>query len=303
MTNNKKLQIPNNKELTNREVYFYIIKEFNRLNLNIDANILKQLLMYNNDFDYSQLIINFDNKIKDIDEFFNCVKRLIDGEPLQYIIGYTDFLNLKIRCEQNVLIPRPETMELVNKTFLLIDRYKLNCNTICDACCGTGCIALSFKNKYKNSKVYAIDMFESPINLTRKNSINLNLDINILKGNIIEPLINNDIKLDILVSNPPYVSNINDIEENVLKNEPINAILSNDGTYFYEEIFKNNNLILNKSFLIALEINYDQECKLTSLIKQYFNESEIRYSFQKDFYNKTRFLFIYKGNEYESIKF
>ncbi len=277
-------------EISNREIYFqYKDKEF------FNNTIISELLIFCNGFkDFSELVINFDNNIKDYDKFLELSKRIEEGVPLQYVLGFTFFLDMKIKVNNNVLIPRSETSELCKNIELFINKNKLKHDNIGDICTGSGCIGLYFKKSYPSSNVYCTDISKSALEIAKENSKSLNLDINLMEGNIVDPLIEKNIKLDVLISNPPYVENIDDIEDIVKNNEPMNAIYSKDGTYFYEEIFKKHNEITTDKALLGFEINYDQEEKLTELIKKYFKIGTY-YFFSKDYYEKTRFLIIYKG--------
>ena len=106
---------------------------------------------------------------------------------------------------------------------------------------------------------------------------------------------NSDIKIDIFLSNPPYVEKMEDIDENVKKYEPLDAIYVENGIEFYEYFFKNHRKFMKEHFMMGFEINYDQEEKLTELVEKYFDVEHTAYSFSKDFYGKTRFLFIFGG--------
>ena len=122
-----------------------------------------------------------------------------------------------------------------------------------------------------------------------------------LEGNRLEPLISRHIRLDVLISNPPYVEKMEDIEDKVKKYEPLNAIYIQDGTKFYESYFKHHKEVMKDKFFMAFEINYDQEEKLTFLIRNYFDLNKIQYKFVKDIFDKTRYLFI-KGDYSENSK-
>ncbi len=277
-------------EISNRELFFkYKNKEY------FNDKIIYELLIFSNNFkDFTELIINFDNNIKNYNLFKELIDKIEKGIPYQYALGYAFFLDMKLKISNDTLIPRSETEELCLITKDFINKYNLNHSNIVDVCSGSGCISLYFKKEFNNSNVIGIDISSKALEISRFNSNNLLLNVNYLEGNIIDPLIENNIKVDILISNPPYVENKDDIEEIVIKNEPINAIYSEDGTYFYEYIFKNYNKILNNKFLMSFEINYDQEEKLTKLINKYFDKN-INYLFKKDSYNLTRFLFITRG--------
>ena len=277
-------------EISNREIYFqYKDKEF------FNDTIIYELLCFCNGFEsFSKLVINFDEFIKDYDKFLELSKKIEEGVPLQYVLGFTFFSNLKITINNNVLIPRPETVELCDKMYEIITKNNLNHDNIGDICTGSGCIGLYFKDKFKDSNVYCTDISSKALEVAKVNSKNLNLKINLKEGNIVDPLIKENIKLDVLISNPPYVENMDDIDDIVKNNEPMNAVYSKDGTYFYEEIFKKHKEVTNEKALLGFEINYDQEEKLTKLIKKYFND-DVKFNFYKDFDDKIRFLIIYKG--------
>ena len=277
-------------EISNRDLFFkYKNKKY------FNDKIIYELLIFSNGFkDFTDLVINFDKNIKDYDLFIKLVDKIEKGILYQYALGYTFFLDMKLKVTNDTLIPRSETEELCLITKKIIIENNINHSLIADICSGSGCISLYFKKEFKDSKVIGIDNSIKALEISKINSKNLNLDVNYILGNIIDPLIESNIKVDVLLSNPPYVENKDDIEEIVINNEPINAIYSEDGTYFYEYIFKYHKLIFKDNFLLCFEINYDQEEKLTKLINKYFDK-EISYLFKKDSYNLTRFLFIYRG--------
>lgn len=287
------------QSLTNRESFFKakkIIKD-NKFKIN-DEEIYLLLISINNFKNYTELVLNFDKTISNPISFLKKLKEIGAGKPIQYVIGYEDFCGLRINVNKNTLIPRPETEELVNKIIKIINENNILHNNIGDVCTGSGCIALSLKNNFKDSKVYGSDKYIKTLNTAIKNKDALNLDVEFFKGSLLKPFIERKIKLDVLVSNPPYVENLNDIEKNVSENEPMHAVYIKNGTYFYENFFKVYENIMNEKFMMAFEINYDQETVLTKLIKKYFNEESISYKFEKDFYGKTRFLFIFRGYKY-----
>lgn len=277
---------------SNRELFFKFKNE-----TYLNEQIVYSLLIFANNFNnFTDLVVNFDNEIIDYNLFIKSINEIKDGKPLQYVMGYTFFDDIKIEVNENTLIPRPETEELCLLIKDIINENNFLPKSIGDICTGSGCISLFFKKHYKDSEVYAVDISKKALEVAEKNSENLRLKINFYEGNIVDPIIEKNIKFDVLISNPPYVENKEDIEEIVKNNEPINAIYSEDGTYFYEEIFKNHHIIMNSNrYLMGFEINYDQEEKLTLLINKYFNNENITYFFKKDSYNLTRFLIIKKG--------
>lgn len=281
-------------ELSNRDLYNRA-KEILSKNKDIEYfdGEIYAILMKASDYEsFTELVLNFDKKCPNPLYFYRNLNRLIAGEPLQYILEEAPFLDYMISISEDVLIPRPETEMLVLETIKYINKNNLNHKIIADVCTGSGCIAVAMQKEYKNSTIFALDKYENVLMIAKKNFEKYQLPIICLQGDKVEPLIKRNIKVDILISNPPYVENINDIEKKVLEHEPINAIYIQDGTAFYENYFKNYQNIMNKNFLMAFEINYDQEEKLSFLIKNYFDLNKIEYEFKKDLYGKTRYLFI-----------
>lgn len=284
---------------TNRKVFFdtkKLIEE--KHNFAINETIIYELLVDVNQFsDFSELISKFDNEILDKELFDKHLDELLLGVPLQYVLGHTEFAKLKINLNRKVLIPRPETEELVNKTIEYINRLKLNHDMIADVCCGSGCIALAMKNEFRDSKVYATDLYDDPIKITRENSLKNNLKINVLQGDKFEPLINNNLKFDVLISNPPYIKSEFEIDENVLNNEPLVALINNEDIGFYQYFIYNYSKVLKDRFLMAFEIGYNLKEDLSKFLEKNFHGKNIQVKFEKDFYGNDRFLFILGGYE------
>ena len=166
--------------------------------------------------------------------------RLNCGEPIDYILGYTYFYGLKIEVSKDTLIPRPETEELVELIF--------NANQtrsglkILDIGAGSGCIALALKSKLAEAEVTALDVSHAALEIAKKNSSHLNLNINFIQQDILnENLWSQLANYDIIVSNPPYISleEKNGMTPSVLDYEPHMALfVENDPLTFYKQILK-----------------------------------------------------------------
>ena len=272
---------------TNREIYFQLIKENNKyLNKNVITSLLVDANGFSNTMD---LYKNFDIEVKNIDKFNRYLDEVKNGIPYQYVLGYSFFLGEKIIVDKNVLIPRQETEELVASTLVYLkSNFSDGVVTIADICTGSGVIASYLEKEMPRASIYATDISEDALKVAKKNAKKAKL----LLGNMVDPLIEKNIKLDVLICNPPYIENKDRIDEQVWNNEPHLALLANPGTKYYEEILSKYESIMKDHFLIAFEIEDDMEEKLTSLIKKYINKCE--YRFDKDIYNKTRFLYIIK---------
>lgn len=279
--------------MTNRELYFFFQNE--RDEEITDKDII-EILLYVNDFNsYTDLILFFDNECKDENKAKEIFKRILNGEFLAYIINKTNFKDIDIYVDKSTLIPRIETSELIDKSIKYIKELNIKHDKIADICTGSGIIALFLKKEFNDSIVYASDIHEDTLNVAKKNFSDNNLKIETFIGDKTEPFLKNNIKLDVLISNPPYVKNMDDIDEKVKNNEPLDAIYTPKGYEFYEDFFKNAENLMNDKFFMAFEMNYDQENELTILIEKYLKN--VYYKFEKDFYGLPRMLFISKGYE------
>lgn len=258
----------------------------------LNENIIKQLLMIVNDINDDFHLLNcFDGECKNIDLLNSYVQEITLGKPFQYVIGKAYFCGYVFYVDENVLIPRNETEELTNLVIELIKKiYNRQNIQIFDVCCGSGCIGISLKKAFLESSVYLSDISESCLSIASKNKTNLGVDVTLLQGDMLQPFIENNLKADVIVCNPPYILSKDTVHEQTFRYEPHLALFANPDTYFYEELFKNAPKVLNKKGLICLEIGEDMEASLTKLINKYFPTS--KYDFYKDMYSKTRFLII-----------
>lgn len=240
------------------------------------------------------LYLDMDNEVIDIinTRFEDGINRILNDEPMNYVLGYSYFYGYKFVVNKDVLIPRPETEELVCLILSKYDEYfkgqKIN---ICDVGTGSGAIALSLAKEESNLNVYASDISNEAIEVAKLNAKNNDVNINFMCGSMLDPYIENNIKVDILVSNPPYIKQDEVLEASVVDYEPHVALFGGqDGLKFYREIFENAHKIINEKGMLFFEIGYDQKENLTSLAKQYFENAHIEVF--KDINGKDRMLFI-----------
>ena len=223
--------------------------------------------------------------------FHFAVKDLLKNKPIQYIIGETEFCDLKFKVNENVLIPRPETSELVMK---IINSQQPTANSqqlILDIGTGSGCIAISLAKQIPNSKVYALDISEKALEVAKGNAINNDTDITFIHDDILNLKNNIETEFDIIVSNPPYVRELEKAEmrDNVLDWEPHNALFvsDNDPLIFYRNILEFAKSHLKENGEIWFEINEYLGKEMADLCKEYgFSDVEIF----KDFRGKERAL-------------
>lgn len=214
---------------------------------------------------------------------------LDSGIPVQYIVGNVDFYGYNFLVNKNVLIPRFETEELVDRTIKYVQKYFDSSVKIVDLGCGSGCISIVL-SKELGITVDAVDISSDALDVARENCVKNNASVNFYLGNMLEPLHD---KYDVIISNPPYISYDEEIDEIVKKNEPSLALYAdNDGLYFYEEILKNCKKYLNDRFLIAFEIGYTQGDRIRDFALKYLGDVSV--SIEKDLSGRDRFVFIIK---------
>lgn len=224
--------------------------------------------------------------------FIEGVDKLVKNEPLNYVLGYSYFYGYKFLVNENVLIPRFETEELVGLVLSKYDEYfkgqKIN---LADVGTGSGAIAISLKKEEPNLNVYASDISLEALNVAKENASNNDADITFYQGSMLKPLIENDIKLDILVSNPPYIKQDEVLDPSVKDYEPHVALFGgNDGLKFYRMIFEDASKVLKEKSMLFFEMGYDQKENLTALAREYFSNGHIEVI--KDINKKDRMLFI-----------
>jgi release factor glutamine methyltransferase len=179
--------------------------------------------------------------------------------PIQYILGSTHFYGSEFIVDENVLIPRSETEELVDWIVKLNSKLsKKNNLKVLDIGTGSGCIAVSLAKNILNSEVFAVDVSETALAVAEENAKLNNVSITFLHKNILETS-HLDLKFDIIVSNPPYVRNLekSEIKPNVLENEPHLALFvsDNDPLIFYKKIAELALVNLNPNGQLFFEIN------------------------------------------------
>ncbi len=212
------------------------------------------------------------------------------GISPQYIVGNVDFYGNIINVDSRVLIPRFETELLVEKTIHYVKNLFNRKVSILDIGTGSGCIAITLKKEI-DCNVVASDISLDAIDVARENAINNMVDILFINSDIFSDI---DDKFDVIISNPPYISYDENIEDMVKNNEPSIALYANDdGIYFYDKILSQCFKYLNDKFFIAFEIGYTQGDRIVELVYKYLGD-DINVKVEKDYSNKDRFVFIWE---------
>lgn len=202
--------------------------------------------------------------------FTSVLAKLKNNFPLQYILGFTEFYGQRFEVNQAVLIPRPETEELVK---LILDTIanKKNHLKILDIGTGSGCIAITLKKKLPNATVYATDISEEALAVARKNADLNKVSVHFLKHDILNDGALNVKNFDVIVSNPPYIAENQKtaMHKNVLLYEPHSALfVSNENPLiFYKSIVDFAKNYLSKKGLLFFEINENSGAETMQIIK------------------------------------
>ena len=219
------------------------------------------------------------------DMFSKVMIRLLNEEPIQYILNTTSFYGLDFICTPSALIPRPETEELVD-WILKSEKNKIS---ILDIGTGTGCIPISLAKNNTDYTVSALDISDAGLELAKDNAQKNEVDISFISADIFS--YTSDKKYDLIVSNPPYVRNLEKIkiQNNVLNFEPPLALFvdDDDPLVFYRAILEFAKSNLSEKGSVYFEINENLFNEMESLLASYrFSEIELK----KDVFGKYRFI-------------
>jgi release factor glutamine methyltransferase len=234
----------------------------------------------------AQLLLHRDDTINQSDllRFHWAAEDLKQYRPIQYIVGYTDFCGLRLHVEPGVLIPRPETEEIVERI-----RHSCNPTTILDLCTGSGCMALALAAHFRDAVVYGIDISTQALAIAEANAKANQLDVSFLQCDILsqEPPLPHT-TFDLIVSNPPYVchSERASMSPNVLDHEPSLALFvpDDDPLRFYRAIGQYALQHLSPNGLLVLEINEHLGNETCQLLQQLGFSTTLH----KDFRDKDR---------------
>ncbi len=234
-----------------------------------------------------------DDEFTTISQFELDFPRLLKGEPVEYIIQECKFLDHKLYVDERVLIPRMETQELVATITEEIDDYydPRNFLVVADIGTGSGCIAVALKSIFKNWLVSASDASAKALEVAKKNFASYAPSIHAYLGKGLEPYIEANMALDIIVSNPPYILNKEEVQDSVKDYEPASALYLHKEDSVYEAIFRDYKKVKKGSLLMCFEIGYDLKEYLVGLMKKYLTDYE--YEFKEDLNGLTRFLFVF----------
>lgn len=258
---------------------------------NVEEPIMsaRRLLAFTLGVNKEYLIINNEKELnqKEQNEYNKNLQKLIQGEPIQYIIGKQEFMGIEFKVNNSVLIPQPDTEILVEKTIELIKEMKAH--KVLDLCTGSGAIAVSIAKYVPNAEIYATDISIEAIEVAKQND--KENKIKFIHSNLFE---NIKEKFDIIVTNPPYIKTeeIKQLSKDV-QNEPKLALDGGeDGLNFYRKITGQAYKFLNKSGYLCLEIGEDQKDQVVGIIQK--NKHYTNIKTYKDISNRDRVIIVKK---------
>ncbi|RBP94591.1 release factor glutamine methyltransferase [Cytobacillus firmus] len=229
-----------------------------------------------------------------LEEFKKAVHAHAAGQPVQYIIGFEEFYGRTFQVNEDVLIPRPETEELVYNALKKINKLfgSMNGLEMADIGTGSGAIAVTMKLEKPELNVTATDIYGPTLELAEKNAEQNGAEIDFIQGDLLEPLISKGKKFDIILSNPPYIPE-RDIEwmsDIVTEHEPHRALFAGeDGLDLYRRFMEELPAVIKDHAIIGFEVGAGQSEAVFALLKQTFPQANVETVY--DINGKDRMVF------------
>ena len=251
------------------------------------------LLQHQLGLDYSGLMASMRDKIdeRQYDAFWENVEELIQGVPVQHLTGSEQFYGRTFSVSPSVLIPRPETEELIEHTLKLKrDMFGQQEVQAADIGTGSGIIAITLKCELPEAEVMATDISEEALFVAERNAQALDADVHFTKGDLAAPLLGR--KWDIILSNPPYIAHHEaaSLADTVRDYEPHQALFADsDGLAAYEQLAQQVPALINRPGIIGLEIGSSQGAAVTEMFQKALPEARVYC--QKDINKHDRMVF------------
>lgn len=254
------------------------LKEQNR-----DENAGEILLRYYMNLSRAQLLSRLQEGVptEKWELFKLAVQTHVEGKPIQYIMGQEEFYGRIFYVNEEVLIPRPETEELVLGALERMNRMfagDLTSLRVLDVGTGSGAIAITLKLENPELEVTASDIAEASLEVARKNAVNLGGEVEFVEGDLLKPFIGSGTKFDVVLSNPPYipVSDMASMSEVVTEHEPHCALFAGeDGLDLYRRFAKELPHVLNEKALVGFEVGAGQSDAVKKLLLEAFPQAKV----------------------------
>lgn len=260
---------------------------------NLDSGSVRLLLQYITGYPHALLLASMQEELTEVQskQFWLKVDELLEGKPIQYVLGYESFYGRIFQVNDNVLIPRPETEELIytalEKKKTLFQHHELK---FADIGTGSGAIGITMKLESPELHVTATDISKEALQVAKENAAHLEAEIDFRQGDLAAPLAGE--KWDIVLSNPPYIarSEASEMTTTVLAHEPHLALFAEeDGLECYRKLAAQLPEMMNCPALIGLEIGYLQGQAVANLFQQAFPKATVQVV--QDINGKDRMIF------------
>ncbi|MGL4372828.1 MAG: peptide chain release factor N(5)-glutamine methyltransferase [Turicibacter sp.] len=274
---------------------FFVSAEDYALENGKEDSAVKLLLMHITNKESYEIIADMNMAVEDaiVSQFEAAVKTYVEENiPVQHIMGYETFFGHQFIVNEDVLIPRFETEELVaNVLSTYDDVFDGAAVTLVDVGTGSGAIGVTLAVEEPNMTVTVTELSEEALVVAKQNASNLGANVTFYQGDMLQPLIERGLKFDILVSNPPYIPLSEDVDPLVKDNEPHLALFGGeDGLKFYRQILKDAHKVVNEKNIIAFEHAYNHREGMAELVKQHFPNA--KFETLKDLNGKDRMTII-----------
>lgn len=236
-----------------------------------EPNAIQWFMMDTLQWSRTSLILNEMTPIAEstLKQLNDGLSQLLTGMPVQYVVGQSEFYGRQFKVNSDVLIPRPETEEVVHYFLTQLAAAKV----VADIGVGSGAIAITLKAERPELRVIATDISFQALAVARENAQRLQRDITFLQGNALQPLIDQDVRLDGLISNPPYIGEHERtlMDNSVIQYEPHVALFAaQEGYQVYAAILRDLPHVMQDSAPVVFEIGFQQGAQLTRMMQQLY---------------------------------
>lgn len=250
---------------------------------NCEPQVAELLLQHHLSLSRSQFFARMHDAIPNdiLKEFQSNIKSHVQtGVPIQHLMGYELFYGRKFQVNEHVLIPRPETEELVHHVIELAEAKYSNRNiAIVDVGTGSGVIAVTLALELPKAKIYATDISQKALEVAKENARKNGAEVTFLEGNFLEPLISKQITVDMIASNPPYIAREEkgNLSRTVAKFDPAIALFAEkSGLAAYDTIIQQSKEIITENGELFFEIGYKQGQDVQLLIESHFPQYHVK---------------------------
>ena len=260
---------------------------------NCETRVAQLLMQHVLDVDYTHLVIGMRDELSSAarEQFEAAVYEHIAGMPVQYITHQEEFYGRSFYVDEHVLIPRPETEELVHYALQRMRTlFRQDDLAVADIGTGSGAIAISMKKECAKLRVTATDISAAALAVARRNASELQADVRFLEGDLTAPIAGE--KWDVVLSNPPYIaeSEVDVMDDSVIKHEPHTALFADEeGLMLYRKLAESLPPIMNRPGLIGVEIGYLQGNAVANFFREHFDDAKVEVV--KDLFGQDRMVF------------